>query len=282
MLTQITKKNPELIPLWKIAQIEGFSTALHELELELSDDDTTAFIDGETIDFILEEYSNRAAMIYTDAPGTELLDNLERYWSLKQDQYTAAWLAYTTEYDPLYNYDLHETGSGSGSRINTGTQTIADTGTQSVSGNDSKNNTGTQTISDTGNTTTNTVSAFDSATYSPHDKSESSGTTGNTRTDNTQAQRTDNLQSQRTDNLQSQRTDNLSESGSHSETRTDNLQSQRTDNLSEATTDSHSLRRYGNIGVTSSQQLLESELQLRLRHSLQERFIFEFVSAFTV
>lgn len=306
-MTQITRKCPKLIPLYRIGQIDDFADTLHAVSLTLSDDNSTVFLSGENIDFLLEEYANREVLTYTDRPDNEFIDNLIKYWALKQAQYTAAWLAYTAEYDPLNNYDLHESGSGTGTRTNTGTQTTTNTGTQSIQGTESKSNTGTQTIADTGTqttndtgtqttantgtvtdagtnsgTTTNTVSANDSTAWENHDKSESSGTTGNTRTDNTQEQRTDALQSQRTDNLQSQRTDNLTESGTNNSTRTDNLTNARTDDLSEETAESHTLRRYGNIGVTSSQQLLESELSLRLRHTLNERFIFEFLAAFTV
>lgn len=74
-----------------------------------------------------------------------------------------------------------------------------------------------------------------------------------TRTDNLSALRTDALNEQRTDNLTAQRTDALSETKTLNETnlRTDNLKVEHTAHL------------WGNIGTTTSQQMLREELEVR-------------------
>lgn len=180
---------------------------------------------------------------------------------------------------------------------NTGTATTANTGTAETknTGNTTTLNTGTtktendgtvSTDDNTTNTTTNTVTSengiagFNSSSYSK-DRNASNTGNGTAVTDGT-VTRTDDLTETRTDNLTETLTNNLTE------TRTDNLQAQRTDNLMETLTndltetDTHSgmdsnagtssnngtyqniraLKRSGNIGITTSQQMIESERNL--------------------
>lgn len=175
------------------------------------------------------------------------------------DKWTKLYNTLSFEYDPINNYDMTETetvtGSNSDTRLNTGTQSTADTGTQTTDhdGTMETEHTGTQGTSETNTvtgsgSTDNTIFGFNSSTASDDSGSETSstntGTGSSTRTDNLTDTRTDNLTDTRTDNLLSTRTDNLSEtnSGSHSESR--------------------SLTRSGNIGVTTSQQMIQSERDL--------------------
>lgn len=219
------------------------------------------------------------------------------------------------EYDPLENYNRHEeytdkhTGTqtslltGSDTTANTGTQTVSNTGTQTTA------NTGTQTnnetVNETGSKTTTTNGSQETTptghdtTVTTHNKyaynentegtvypesedgtlttpgtkvtvSTTGGTTERpllTTTDNTT--RTDNLTEQRTDNLSSQRTDALSE------TKTLNETDQRTDNLKTE----HTAHLYGNIGVTTSQQMLQQELDVRkfnIYDKIADMFMTEF------
>lgn len=150
-------------------------------------------------------------------------------------------------YDPISNYDMTETETGSGTtgniRNNTGTQTDANTGTVSTT------HTGTQGTSDTNTVSGTSTGSADRGLYG-FNSSESVGdsTDSTTNTTSTTATgsstRTDNLTDSRTDNTTRTRTDNLSESesGTHSDTRT--------------------LTRSGNIGVTTSQQMIEAEREL--------------------
>ena len=151
------------------------------------------------------------------------------------------------EYNPISNYDMIETETGSGTtgntRTNTGTQTDANTGTVSTT------HTGTQGTSDNNTVSGTSSGSADRGLYG-FNSSESVGdstdsTTSTTSTTATgSSTRTDNLTDNRTDNTTRTRTDNLSESesGTHSDTRT--------------------LTRSGNIGVTTSQQMIEAEREL--------------------
>ena len=149
-------------------------------------------------------------------------------WNWKKEYETLSY-----EYDPISNYDMTETGSDSTIR----SQTKNNTGTQGIT------HTGTETTLHTG-TETNTQSAYSQNGIFGFNSAEAVGadSTSGSGTDT----RTDNLSDARTDNLTDTRTDNLSESVSGSEGLT------------------HSLHRTGNIGVTSSQQLIEAQRQVAL------------------
>lgn len=206
--------------------------------------------------------------------------------------------------------------TGTQSVANTGTQTINNTGTQTNKStgtqttdidntktyNSQDHTTLLQTVTESGTkttATTNTVAAFNEPSWSNKDKSDTLETPNlatdttststlthngydddntdttltndltDTRTDNLSQQRTDALNELRTDNLNQQRTDALNQM------RTDNLAHNRTDNLK----DSHTLRAYGNIGVTTSQQMLQSELDIQ-RWNIYEQIADMFISEF--
>lgn len=151
------------------------------------------------------------------------------------------------EYDPISNYDMTETETGSGTtgntRTNTGTQTDANTGTVSTT------HTGTQGTSDTSSASGTSSGSSDRGLYGFNSSKSVGDSTDATESETTttatgSSTRTDNLTDNRTDNTTRTRTDNLSEteSGTHSDTRT--------------------LTRTGNIGVTTSQQMIEAEREL--------------------
>lgn len=216
----------------------------------------------------------------------------------------------TTEYNPIWNVDGVETrvytrdntgtvghagtntGTQSTSGSNTGTQSTSgsDTGTQSTSGSNtgtqgtSGTDTGTQTTADTTSVTSeHDVTTFDSQSYAHNDKTTDTHSGSITRTDNLahSETRTDNLahSETRTDNLahSETRTDNLA----HSETRTDNLASSdtRTDNLKEEYSETY--ERHGNIGVTSSQSLVEQSLNLAGRMNFMEIVAEDIIKSIT-
>ncbi|MBO7696976.1 MAG: hypothetical protein J6T10_30465 [Methanobrevibacter sp.] len=195
----------------------------------------------------------------------------------------------------------------SGTVSNTGTQETTNTGTQNTAENSTSNALETpgkhvvtdhENITNGSQTTTNEVMAFNSSNWSGHDKSTVDNNVGHTRdsvvesgASNTAGSSQGN--SLRTDDLNETRTDNLNElsTGLDNSTRTDNLSSTRTDALSETkngqTTDTrlddlrddHYLRAYGNIGVTSTQQMIQQELDLRLFNMVEkisDMFIQEF------
>lgn len=167
------------------------------------------------------------------------------------------------------------THTGTQTDVNTGTQTDAQTGTQTnaQSGGTSTSSSGSGTSSGSGSNDSS-IYGFNSSTAVGERENESttSATTSttnsetftttrsDTRTDNLTNTRTDNLTDTRTDNLTDERTDHLTN------TRTDNLTDTRTDNLTDAGTGTEditrTLTRSGNIGVTTSQQMISSSIEL--------------------
>lgn len=183
------------------------------------------------------------------------------------------------DYNPISNYDMTETETASGTngntRTNTGTQTDANTGTVSTThtGTQTEENTGTVATTHTGTQGTSDTSSASGTSSGSSDRglygfnsSESVGdstdaTENETTTTATgSSTRTDNLTDERTDDTTRTQTDNLTDQ------RTDNTTHTRTDNLSESESGTHSdtrtLTRSGNIGVTTSQQMIEAEREL--------------------
>lgn len=146
--------------------------------------------------------------------------------------------AINIEYEPLQNYDRRETRSLSG----TNTGTITDAGNRSTSVSTTAR---TVTDRDETNETEHKVSAYDASTYSPDNTDDGSNTLDETVNATGSSTGSDISGNTRTDNL------------AHSEQET--------------------IRAYGNIGVTTSQQMLQSELDLTL-YNIYETFagIFAF------
>lgn len=198
--------------------------------------------------------------------NSETLTNARRaalantIYSLNAVRWKRLWDTLDMEYNPLNNYDMSEsegiTTEVDNTRHNTGTQTNANTGTQTNAntGTVTETNTGTQTNANTGTVTDAANGSDVSKRYAFNstgavNTAEGTVTNGNTRTDNTIETRTDNLTDTRTDNTLETRTDNTTE------TRTDNLTETEDLNREETRT----LTRSGNIGVTSSMQLINQE-----------------------
>lgn len=147
----------------------------------------------------------------------------------------------------------------------TGTVTDAHTGNDTV---------GTQQA--TSGSTENKVSAFNESTYQPSSKIEESGSLNSTVTD------TKNLQDQQTRNTKDEvdntttTTRNLTDTVDNETTTTRNTKdeldsttttSETTSGTDSSTTnDSYTLNIHGNIGVTTNQQMITAELELRLKN----------------
>lgn len=130
----------------------------------------------------------------------------------------------TAEYNPINNYKMSESG----------TDTRGNKGTQSTTTTNEHSDTETPDLTRTSNGTNDSrggLYGFNSAESVPSDT-----TTG-----------------------QSTSTDK--QSGTVSRTGTESTSNTRTDNLTETT--EHMFTREGNIGVTTSQQMIESEIELR-------------------
>lgn len=175
-------------------------------------------------------------------------------------------------YDPLNNYDRTETMTESGleSRSKNRTERTHDVESASddtETARNGKNNSSTigsnkdNTSTDT--TTTGSVSAYDSGSWSNKDKSVVGSGTGTTGANMQAVNGTDS--------------DETSTQTDHVGTRTaDNKGSENENALNSR---SHSLRAYGNIGVTTSQQMLQAELDIDLWNiyeHIADLFIEEF------
>ena len=176
-------------------------------------------------------------------------------WSNKHYRTFEKWInALNIDYNPLENYDRMEEWSDTGSRINTGT--VSDSGIRKNTGTQSTESSGKDNFKGSGNSTSSDeISAYNSNSFQ-NDKKNTTNSSNSSET-NTTANNT--------------RTDNLSESNSNT----------RTDNLSEKTNSDRIGRAHGNIGVTTSQQMLQSELDIA-KWNIYEQITDLFLSEFCI
>lgn len=176
-------------------------------------------------------------------------------WSNKHYRTFEKWInALNIDYNPLENYDRMEEWSDTGSRINTGT--VSDSGSHTNTGTQSTETIGNDNFKGSGNSTSSDeISAYNSNSFQ-NDKKNTTNSSNSSET-NTKTNST--------------RTDNLSESNSNT----------RTDNLSEKTNSNRIGRAHGNIGVTTSQQMLQSELDIA-KWNIYEQITDLFLSEFCI
>lgn len=154
-----------------------------------------------------------------------------KIWSSKWLHTFTKWqTAINIKYDPLYNYDRIEEYDDTRSEK------------EGIKKNENVVAQDTSESSGTGETT-NTKSAYDSATYTPHDKSNSTSTGNNTSSSTTGV------------------------SGNQDRDRTETLK--------------HRAHLYGNIGVTTSQQMLHDELDIA-QWNIYEHITDLFLEEFTI
>lgn len=179
-------------------------------------------------------------------------------WLAKWQRTLEKWLAaLAVEYDPLNNYDRHEeytdTEGIGDTETRSGTRTDSRSGSNSATSAAATNTTG----SDTGTAgTENKVSAFDASTYQAKDRSDT--TTGSSTSSSTGTTSTNSAASL--------------ESGS--ESTADTRAASRNRLLQ------HSAHLFGNIGVTTSQEMLQAELSIaewNLYDHITDLFLTEYI-----
>lgn len=182
-------------------------------------------------------------------PNIEKLKNMFTLFSNKWSRTVSKWVsALNTEYKPLENYDRYEKFGGSETELENGDETHLTNGNETItnSGNTILSRSGTDN-----NDVESKTSAFNATDYQPSEK-----TTNQINYDS----------SDKNDvNLSQTRIPNITE------IRTPNIKRTRTPNL-----ENHI---HGNIGVITSQQMLESELQLQywnLYNKISNLFMKEF------
>lgn len=283
----------EIIPNWKA---DGVITRLarHDDIAFLSDADTARLLN-------LQYHGNHsgsktiAPLVYAftddnetlpDADFTMLTDVIATAFT---DKWNRLFAAFNAEYNPLENYDMTENETVSDDTVSNGSQIVTDststnhTGTQTIGVTGTETHTGTQTLASTNETAhtgtdgtesekrTNGTEGVNNRIVGFNSISEGvpsgGSTTTHADTETNNATRTLNLSDESTEN--NTRTDNLTDGKSETTTRTDDLHD--TGTLSRrGTTEgrnekdiSRELTRHGNIGVTTSQQMLLSEIEVR-------------------
>lgn len=187
--------------------------------------------------------------------------------------------------------DLATSYTSTGQDSTTGSNTVTYDTTDTVTHNTTDTTTFGRSVATTGstsntlnNTSTDTVAPFDSEVF--FNNSQTTGATSNTGTDSsnvvnsgqdsTKATGTDTTAHTGTEGISSSSTTNTTKTDSGTNTgsvdTTSNTESSTTytDNKTENTT--HNLTRHGNIGVTTSQQMLMSELELIPKRQLKFEF----------
>ena len=265
-------KLTEAFPNWLIG--EGIFSELSKLSVPWSTN---------SIDLDLEYFGNHSGDKIISPLVSKLLvdgkltsDSITRLasiiFSLNGDNWSRLYSALQEEYKALQNYNGDETRTVT--TTDTGTDTFSHTGNETNTLNDSSSNTrtgseslessGSDSLSKTGtvgsqgsNLSDNNVFGFNSSNSVPSDSSNSS----NNSTD------TYNLSDKTSYGKKDTKVyNNVSDSGSRESTNTVSNESSDTETKDLQTNTSETFHREGNLGVTTSQQMLESEFELRMNY----------------
>ena len=239
------------------------------------DNETKTFCTDAIAADVLERFQDRVIFISgneeltTAQKRTAFLKLYNNWWTRRKDQFGRLMDAFTMEYDPLSNYDRHETGGWSDTH-NIGARSSTDNLTDSY-GATQRTTTDTprvvtQTLTTAGITTTSNAYTFgdNSSSETPTDKTVTTPTGSETTT--------------------------VTPTGGTNTSITADLAKNDTHNTTKTTTaaidkDTHAFENYrvfGNIGVTSNVQLLTGEVELRGAYDLIEHAILEFVNLVSV
>jgi hypothetical protein len=239
-------------------------------QLEVYDVPWKDYVDGSTLD--LDYYGNRSGekivssliekLMVDDVLSTERQAKIAQLiWQKYGHSWHRAWEAVMKDYDPLYNYSMRreeiedKTLKIDNSRdIN---KTIADTGDIT------KTNTGTVETNGTDELTHNTSNEYSSDTNNDifgFNSSSASNADKTSTTQNNSSNATDNSISNST--VTDDRTEVVARNTSTTDVTSD------TEDNTHKTDGKLEITQEGNIGVTTSQQMLESELKLRFDWNL--------------
>lgn len=263
---------------------DGLGAILLNINLKFSDN--SIFATGDDLCMFFGDYT-MSTYVYNQgsiSPSSDFVSTLLHYWDIRKSEYEKIKNAIIAEYNPINNYNMEEKHTGTDTTANkhTGTDTTTDTHTGSdiltKTGNieNAKGTTQTNTAGITTTTTNgavevnsiNLVSAYDSNDFTNHDKNT---TTSGENTQEVKNSGKDTIAYSGKDTT----TNNLTDTTAYNNTLTSNIKYGH--NVDNTTTYDTLLTRVGNIGVTTSQQMIESEYILRLKHSLIELFLTEFI-----
>ena len=212
------------------------------------------------------------------------------FWWTKWKRTFEKWFdAFDIEYNPLENYDRTEQWHED--TLDIGSENTEHAQTTTVDDDSSYSKQGAEQVTEEGNgaysksmsseeqlsgkdqidhdynkdiDTENRVSAYDSSSYSPHDNSHTDDVLNSENTDTTYGKKTNTTGSESGESEDTRETNkSWSESGSAADDSTTEVEgTQATDRSNDRDFD-HEGRVHGNIGVTTSQQMLESELKIQ-------------------
>lgn len=192
----------------------------------------------------VEEIIMECAELECLYPSVPFFKRAVGIWSATmQSSFERVWSAVNLEYNPIENYDRQEDETTTGTRQHSGQDVT------SGSTNSQRSTADTREITDSGNVT-NKIAGFDASALVDHD----SGTSSRSGTD--------------------------SASGTDNTTGTERTELTHGEKIADAGT--RSSRIHGNIGVTTSQQMLESELDLVPRLNFYRYLAEEFKRRFCI
>lgn len=197
--------------------------------------------------------------------------------------------AFFSDYDPIENYNATEESTDSRSHItdhtgsdetaHTGTDTTAHTGTDGTThkGTDTTANTGTDTTTDEGTIeTVNSIKDGSEKTINGiagfNNDDDFSKDTASTKTVNQTVKNDETRKLSGSTKYGKTETNTIDTTDSTTYNTTDSRTLDTTDNttynntIKESDSENHSMHRHGNIGVTTSQQMIESEIVLRQKN----------------
>lgn len=246
---------------YTLKELSNYQDNNLKLVVEIDDGETTTqkvIFTNDNFNFFMKNvYGKRILIKDCDSlqdAFTTFVDYFVYYKTIFQDDLNRLYSSWIQEYNPLENYDRQENSSTD--LLHGEKHTISGNGQNSLSKTDTASGTDT-TTEIFKNTTEEYESGMNSsATYTPDRKSTNASLEdGNT-----------------VDVLHGEK-HTISESGSHSDSKTD------TASGTDKTTISG--RTHGNIGVTTSQQMLQSEIDLRMKMQI-ENFVKLIVDKFTI
>lgn len=237
-------------------------------------------MDRETMKDYIFMYAGANEARYGDPELMERLVN--RWFSARKHDFGMMWRALHTDYNPIENTDRYEDFWENTDRTDEGTENRTEDNSvqrnssgqnsqkSSVTGNSNGTGSSNGTSTRTPNLTSEeTVSAFDSDTYQPNKRSTQSGmeTTESNETSTSNASSRQNAEQSGNQSANETETGNNSVTGTTSNTMHNELK--------------HGLHSHGNIGVTTNQEMINEELELR-KYDLYKQIALLFEDEFTV
>lgn len=203
---------------------------------------------------IIQNFRNRKIYLDTENPATDLVNLFHIFNANRADTYGRRMYALSIDYNPLENYNGSETYTETVSGSNTENSETSYGRTDTTAGTAEETTTGTTSGTGSGENV-NLRYAYDSSAFVNTDKQthseETTGSTSGTKADTTNTTNT------------AGGSDSTEKSGTNTETR------------------SHTLTKSGNLGVTTSQQMLASDLDM-LKYDIAKACLYEFLDSYTL